>query len=106
MEENDSRGENEGGWDFGPAYLGIGQIDYPNCSFIDSPACFHGPNSSFNFADGHATSRKWMNMATINFAASTDANKWSDLPRPAYGNAPQDTVFVANGYPSLTESMI
>jgi hypothetical protein len=101
MEENDPRGENEGGWDFGQAVLAGDKVDYPNCSFIDSPACFHGPNSSFNFADGHAMSRRWMDTVTINYGASMDASKYSDMAKPDYSNAPHDTLFVATGYPSL-----
>jgi prepilin-type N-terminal cleavage/methylation domain-containing protein len=96
MEENDPRGENEGGWDFNEA---SGPPDYAGCTFIDSPAVFHGPNSSFNFADGHATSRRWQNLTTISYAASMDVNKYFEGIEPTMINSPKDTLFVATCYP-------
>jgi len=96
MEENDPRGENEGGWAFEEL---SNPPTYADCEFEDSPACFHGPNSSFNFGDGHATSRRWQDQTVISYASSTDPNKYSDAVRPNMINSPSDTLFVATCYP-------
>lgn len=42
--------------------------NFQNAKWVDSPAVFHGNNSTFNFVDGHAESRKWLSASTINFA--------------------------------------
>ncbi len=95
MEENDSRGENEGSWEFNEGSGPSG--NYSGAAFIDSPAVFHGSSSSFNFADSHAASRRWLDGATIVYAASTDPNKYGST-RPNLTSAPRDTAFVARGY--------
>jgi prepilin-type N-terminal cleavage/methylation domain-containing protein/prepilin-type processing-associated H-X9-DG protein len=74
VEENDSRGENEGSWDF------FSSPPANSCSFQDSPAAFHGNTSTFNFADGHAEAHKWLDSATLAFARSTDPNKYNNRP--------------------------
>jgi len=96
MEENDPRGENEGGWAFEQL---SNPPSYVNSEFEDSPACFHGPNSSFNFGDAHATSRRWQDQVVISYASSTDPNKYSDATRPNMVNSPRDTLYVATCYP-------
>ncbi len=97
MEENDPRGENEGSWEF--TEPPPGPPNYPGCDWVDSPAAFHGPNSSFNFADGHATSRRWLDPGTLAFAASMDVNKFYDGKAPTMSSAPRDTAFIAVSYP-------
>ena len=74
VEENDSRGENEGSW------LMYSRPPAGSASFEDSPAAFHGSTSTFNFVDGHAEAHKWLDGATLNFARSTDPNKYSSAP--------------------------
>jgi prepilin-type N-terminal cleavage/methylation domain-containing protein/prepilin-type processing-associated H-X9-DG protein len=93
VEENDPRNGNQNSWVMNfvnppPSYSGA--------SLVDSPAVFHGSSSTFNFADGHADSRKWQDAATIAYAASMDINKQSNPP-PA-GKTPRDAPWLAEGY--------
>ena len=92
VEECDSRGENIGSWIMNaaspPAFTGA--------SFIDSPAVFHISSSTFGFADGHASVRRWLDAATIAYAASMDANKYSK--RPGAAATPRDAPWVATRY--------
>lgn len=93
VEENDSRGENEGSWE-------VNQGPPPNftaSSLIDSPAVFHsGTTSTFSWADGHSSKRRWEDQAVINYAASTSPGKYGGAP--IYFQAPHDVVFLAMGY--------
>jgi prepilin-type N-terminal cleavage/methylation domain-containing protein/prepilin-type processing-associated H-X9-DG protein len=86
VEENDSRGENEGSWDF--------YCSPPAGSpfFEDSPAAFHGSTSTFNFADGHAEAHKWLDGATLAYAKNTDPNKYSN--RPAWNTVADDANWI------------
>jgi len=90
VEENDPRGENEGSWDFFPS------PPYPTASFEDSPAVFHGQSSTFNYADGHAELHKWVDGATISYAASMDPNKYNAYP-PA-SQTPNDAAWINSRY--------
>jgi prepilin-type N-terminal cleavage/methylation domain-containing protein len=96
VEENDPRGENLGSWIMNQN--GTQANGFAGSSWIDSPAAFHGQSSSFNWADGHASMRKWVNAATLKYALSMDQNK--------YGNAPSatqvkdDAPWAARGYAS------
>lgn len=90
VEENDPRGENEGSWDFFPS------PPYATASFEDSPAVFHGQSSTFNYADGHAELHKWVDTATITYAASMDPNKYGSYP-PA-SKTPNDAAWVNSRY--------
>jgi prepilin-type processing-associated H-X9-DG protein len=73
VEECDSRGDNEGSWE-----MNNPSGDNVTWVFYDSPASYHGTSSTFNFADGHAESRKWLSGAVVAYAASMDPNKYSD----------------------------
>ena len=62
-------GENQRTWDmregtpsFNPPFV--------DASWGDFPAAFHGANSTFNFADGHAESHKWLSGSVIAFATT------------------------------------
>jgi prepilin-type processing-associated H-X9-DG protein len=95
VEENDPRGENEGSWIVNQS----APPTFTPSSLIDSPAAFHGGNSStFSFADGHSAKRKWVDQAVINYALSMNVNKYSSPP--SYLIAPHDVYFLANGYPT------
>ena len=61
-------------------------------SFEDSPAAFHGTTSTFNFADGHAEPHKWRDTATLNFARSTDPDKYNN--RPSWKDTPNDAPWM------------
>jgi prepilin-type processing-associated H-X9-DG protein len=63
IEEADSRSYNNGTWAFNANPVG----------WVDTFAVFHGENSSFSFADGHAESHKWRMQSTIK-AATDSAN--------------------------------
>ncbi len=92
VEENDPRGENLGSWIMDsadpPAFTGA--------ALIDSPAVFHVQSSTFNFADGHCAGRRWMDGATIAYAASMDPNKYSS--RPSATATRRDAPWLARGY--------
>lgn len=64
-EHNGSRyGENEGGWHL----LGWQRPKNPSTwQFYDPLASYHVKSSTFNFADGHAGKRKWMDKRTLQF---------------------------------------
>ena len=95
-EENDPRGENVGSWILnqgsGPA------TDFSGASLIDSTANFHGNASTFNFADGHAESKKWYDTVMIKYSASMDQNKFGSSPNDK--QAPNDVKWLARRYPS------
>jgi prepilin-type N-terminal cleavage/methylation domain-containing protein len=93
VEENDPRGESVGSWMMkqgAPPNFSAAQI-------VDSPAAWHNSTSStFNWADGHASSRTWRDAALIAHALSTVTDKYATGPTIA--KAPRDVLFVANGY--------
>jgi prepilin-type processing-associated H-X9-DG protein len=91
VEGEDNRGENVGSWSM--SNLGAGPT-YASAQFEDTPAAFHGgTTATFNFADGHAESHKWMSSATIAFANT--GGDGSVAPPPA-GNV--DAIWVAMRY--------
>ncbi len=92
IEECDSRGENIGSWIMNSA----SPPTFTGASFIDSPAVFHISSSTFCFADGHAASRRWLDAATIRYAASMDPNKYGN--RPGASATPRDAPWVARRY--------
>jgi prepilin-type N-terminal cleavage/methylation domain-containing protein len=108
VEESDSRGDNEGGWDFSmgpPASVGPFGAGTPflGSTWIDTVAAFHNTASTFNFADGHAQARAWLLGDTLNMARSTDTStsdgvKFYHVPNPP-NNA--DVMWVANHYPCV-----
>ena len=95
VEENDPRGENEGSW---ALHLGTPSA-FTDSEFEDSVASWHGNNSTFSWADGHAENHKWVNAPTIAYALSFDPNKYfnnSDVP--TFVQSPQDLLFISQGY--------
>jgi prepilin-type N-terminal cleavage/methylation domain-containing protein len=98
MEENDPRGENWGTWVLN--FSGTIANDFDGTQFIDSPAVFHIDSSTFSWADGHASSRRWLDPATIAYAANSDpsGSKYGSPPSPA--QTPRDIAFVKRAYPS------
>jgi prepilin-type N-terminal cleavage/methylation domain-containing protein len=95
VEENDPRGENLGSWvmnQTSPAQ------DFKGSSLVDSTATFHGDSSTFNYADGHADSRKWVDPAMKKYSTSNDPNKFSSAPGDSA--APNDVRWLARRFPS------
>jgi prepilin-type N-terminal cleavage/methylation domain-containing protein/prepilin-type processing-associated H-X9-DG protein len=81
-EEADSRDYNRGTWAFNPGPT-------PDaCNWVDSPASFHNKSSTFNFADGHAESHKWLEATTI--AAASAAGEGRGTPFYWSRNKPVD----------------
>jgi prepilin-type N-terminal cleavage/methylation domain-containing protein len=81
VEENDPRDENWGTW---VMYVtGTADNFWAGTTFVDSPAVFHVSSSSFSWADGHSSGRRWLNAATLAYAGSMDPNKYSNPPSAA-----------------------
>lgn len=91
VEENDPRGENEGTWVMN---VSGSAPDWAGTTILDSPAVFHGTSSTFSWADGHATSRRWLDAATIAYAASMNTSKYSSAPP----STDKDVQFLISGY--------
>jgi hypothetical protein len=103
VEENDPRqpgtpaglvGENLGPWEFRDPPPG--PPSFSGETWWDSPAVYHVTSSTFNFADGHAVSRKWLEGETIRYAGSMLQNKFSNPPN--YAQCARDIDFVARAY--------
>ena len=93
VEENDPRGENYSSWVMTPGT----PPNHTSAAFVDSVASWHGPSSTFSWADGHAESHKWLDSATITYALSMDSSKYSAAP-PTITQCPRDLYFLAEGY--------
>jgi prepilin-type processing-associated H-X9-DG protein len=94
IEENDPRGENEGAWVMGK---GGTAPTFSDAAFEDSVASWHGFDSTFSWADGHAENHRWLDGATIGYALNMDPNKYFSAP-PTFAQCPHDLFFLANGY--------
>jgi len=95
VEENDPRGENWGTWVM--SVQGTAANNWAGTTILDSPAVFHGASSTFSWADGHATSRRWLDGATSAYASSMNLNKYSSPPSAA--SSQDDVSFLVNAYP-------
>jgi prepilin-type processing-associated H-X9-DG protein len=98
VEENDPRGENLSSWvikDPNPT------SPFTGASFLnaDGPAAWHGSTSTFNWADGHAVSHKWLDGTTVTYALDMNPNK--NTYGPDITACPRDLAFLANGYASI-----
>ncbi len=94
-EENDPRGENVGSWIMAQ---GSPAQDFKGAQLVDSTAIFHGDASTFNYADGHADSKKWVDPVMKAYSASMDPNKFGSAPNDT--KAPNDVRWLARRYPS------
>jgi len=94
VEENDPRGENFGTWVM--TVNGTAANNWSGTSILDSPAAFHGTSSTFSWADGHVTLRRWLSGALVAYAASMNTGKYSSPPSAASTAA--DTDFLISGY--------
>ncbi len=97
VEENDPRDENWGTWVMG--VHGTAANGWSGTTLVDSPAVFHVTASSFGWTDGHASSRRWLDGATVNYAASMDPNKYANIPSAAA--TARDVAFLIRAYPFL-----
>jgi prepilin-type N-terminal cleavage/methylation domain-containing protein/prepilin-type processing-associated H-X9-DG protein len=98
MEENDPRGENWGTWVID--MKGTVANDFAGSTFVDSPAVYHGTSSTFSWADGHASSRKWVNGATINYALDSNPSGSKYGSPPSEAQTREDIAFIKHAYVS------
>jgi prepilin-type N-terminal cleavage/methylation domain-containing protein/prepilin-type processing-associated H-X9-DG protein len=103
IEENDPRGENQGAWVMNKAGTPTATPPFSDAEMEDSTANWHGGTSTFSWADGHAESHKWLDVATIAFGSSmyplkADQSNGSPGGPPSFAQASRDTYFLANGY--------
>lgn len=93
-------GENVRTWDMRE---GTPSLNFADASWGDSPAAFHGANSTFNFADGHAESHKWLSAAVVAYANSMNPNKFPPGAEAAAAqiNGQQDLYWVASHDPTV-----
>jgi prepilin-type N-terminal cleavage/methylation domain-containing protein len=108
VEENDPRtatvagsftfGENGGPWEMIHSGWTTTTTPQPadNIPFWDSPAAYHVASSTFNFVDGHAQSRRWVDGATVAYALSLNTGKFSSPPA-----ANMDSAQVSIWYPTV-----
>lgn len=95
--------ENQHAWDMKPGGPDIGPSPFYTAQWVDSPAAFHGANSTFSFADGHAESHKWVNQLVINFANSLSPSKYYNIGGAASAGAlanadKEDLYYVASHF--------
>lgn len=88
--------ENEHAWDMRPGDPDGPPSPFYTASWVDSPAAFHGNNSTFSFADGHSESHKWLSKTLIDYANSMVANKYASPPSKALTAA--DLYYVASHF--------
>jgi prepilin-type N-terminal cleavage/methylation domain-containing protein len=93
VEENDPRGENMSSWVMHPGTPPA----YASATLVDSVASWHGYESTFSWADGHAEGRRWLDAPAIAYALSMDPNKYFSSP-PTITQCPRDLYFLADGY--------
>jgi prepilin-type processing-associated H-X9-DG protein len=75
--------ENLHAWDMHPGSPALPPSPFFTASWVDSPAAFHGHNSTFSFVDGHAESHKWLNQAVVDFANSLSPSKYPNVGGPS-----------------------
>ena len=98
-------GINDGTWEMHPGNPNGPPSAFFTAEFVDSPAAFHGANSTFSFVDGHAESRKWLSGSVIAFANDMNPLKYSNLSGndgtgTAANNAKADLYYVASHFPT------
>ena len=98
VEENDPRGENLSSW-----VMNLGTAPtFSDSTFVDSVASWHGNNSTFSWADGHAESHHWQDDATVKYALNMDPNKYFNASLvPSFSQCPHDLYFLSKGYATL-----
>jgi len=94
VEENDPRQENLSSWAMYPGT----PPGFSTAAFSDSVASWHGKNSTFSWADGHAESHHWIDPLTIKYALDNNPQKFSSAPTAT--QCPNDLYFLASHYVS------
>jgi prepilin-type N-terminal cleavage/methylation domain-containing protein/prepilin-type processing-associated H-X9-DG protein len=101
-------GEADGAWDMHPGSPAPGFTGpFGSAAWIDSPAAFHGANSTFAFVDGHAEPHRWLNGLTVAFANDMLPNKYPNLNNPSASGIianqsadRRDIYYVASHFPT------
>lgn len=98
-------GINDGTWEMHPGNPNGMPSPFFTAQWVDSPAAFHGANSTFSFVDGHAQSRRWISGLVITFANDMNPLKYSNLggndgTGAAANNATADLFYVASHFPT------
>jgi prepilin-type N-terminal cleavage/methylation domain-containing protein/prepilin-type processing-associated H-X9-DG protein len=100
-------GENNGSWEMDPGSPAITAAKpFLFARWVDSPAAFHGQNSTFAFVDGHVETHRWINSSTIAFANDMILTKYPNTPPGITGNAANndpnkaDLYYVASHFPT------
>jgi len=94
IEENDPRDENWGTWVMD--VRGAAANNWVGTTILDSPAVFHVNSSSFSWTDGHSSTRRWLDGATIAYSGSMDPNKFGSPPSAAA--TARDVAFLIRAY--------
>jgi prepilin-type N-terminal cleavage/methylation domain-containing protein/prepilin-type processing-associated H-X9-DG protein len=100
VEGTDGRGENVGSWEMDD--YGTSAANFSDAKFGDSPAAFHVNAATFNFADGHVESHRWLDASTIAYANSIAIDKETDgdgARSAAQDNSVHDQQWVSLHYP-------
>jgi prepilin-type N-terminal cleavage/methylation domain-containing protein/prepilin-type processing-associated H-X9-DG protein len=96
--------ENQHTWDMYPGSPDVTPANpFFTAAWVDSPAAFHGANSTFSFADGHAEPHKWVSDLVIIFANSMSPSKYSNVGGSSSAGsqanaAKTDLFYVASHY--------
>ena len=98
-------GINDGTWEMHPGNPNGPPSPFFTAEWVDSPAAFHGANSTFSFADGHAETRRWISGLVVTFANDMNPLKYSNLSGndgtgTAANNAKDDLYYVASHFPT------
>jgi len=91
--------EDDNTWDMYPGSPLNPPSPFFTANWVDSPAAFHGNNSTFSFADGHAESHKWLNTETVIYANNMDPNKYT-TSLPSQAATRSDLYYLASHYPT------
>jgi len=98
IEENDPRGENASWWQI---YLAGTAPTWTGTTLADSGASWHGPNSTFGWADGHADSHHWIDAYTVAYFLNNDSMRPppnDSMAPPSLITSPHDVYFLANDF--------
>jgi prepilin-type N-terminal cleavage/methylation domain-containing protein/prepilin-type processing-associated H-X9-DG protein len=98
--------ENQHTWDMYPGAPDVTPTNpFFTAAWVDSPAAYHGANSTFSFADGHAQPHKWVSDLVIAFANSMSPSKYSNVGGAGSAGsqantARTDLIYVASHFPT------
>jgi prepilin-type N-terminal cleavage/methylation domain-containing protein/prepilin-type processing-associated H-X9-DG protein len=98
--------EAEGAWDMSPGSPTVTPTQpFASAAWLDSPAAFHGDDSTFSFADGHVEDHKWISPLVIAFANSMSTSKYKNIgggsSAGSQANAAKaDLYYVASHFPT------